>query len=243
MKKTLIALVALSSVAMAGHTSTTRDLATLSTDTIIPIYSAGLTSTLDKKLSGSNESITFGTTTALSSYIFTFAFDTLPNANKDAVIRTSTAGSNNNTSALSVVSRSSSDGVVLTFCRGDATTAGTVFGGTLAANTTDTFALTVYTAADDTHTLYLSNLSTHELITVTEADIPAELTYFDMKSGTARVFSASGSVSIVVGQVGDLTGLSADMVKTFAATGAPEPATATLSLLALAGLAARRKRH
>ena len=72
-------------------------------------------------------------------------------------------------------------------------------------------------------------------------DVTMSGNHATLKEGATAVELASGSLYTVYGA----TAISGASIKTisYVATAIPEPATATLSLLALAGLAARRRRH
>ncbi len=109
-------------------------------------------------------------------------------------------------------------------------------------NTSDTFALTVSGS-----NAYLSNLTTGVYINYSIEGVEQ---FWTLESGAARIYTNSSANKIQVGEVADLSGLTAVQVQEVATKGTytvnaavPEPTTATLSLLALAGLAARRRRR
>ncbi len=114
--------------------------------------------------------------------------------------------------------------------------------GSLAFTTTDTLTFAYYDG-----TAYLGNMTTKEYISASTG-LPSTTT---MTSGTSRAWSNSGTTKIGATSIASLddldipTGYTLDMGKlmtTGVAQSVPEPTTATLSLLALAGLAARRRR-
>lgn len=250
-KVILVVIAALFGPAFATTNGTVRDMVQLDDSGVLKdkVYNLTLSNSnnsTDYHLTGSNHAIQFTVPSVsgdamISSYMMTFSFDKLPNLNKDACIRTQPY---NDTASLSVCSLVSSTGTspLLSFTRGDSSAS--AFGGTLVGNTTDTFAITVYTTLN-AHTLYLSNLTTGEYVRVQNNDIPTEITKFDFISKKAHAYSASGAINLFVGEVADISGLTQSQVNNLVKTGSPtpEPTTATLSLLALVGLCARRRRR
>ena len=228
MKKTLIALMALAGLAMA-------DMVQLSfEDGRLELVSSVSPATQNS----GNEAISFNTTltqspsTGLTDYILTFQFTAITSVNTDAFIRV------NGFDHLSV--RGNDQGAI--FISNGAGNA-TPLGGTLTPDTTSTFALTV---SGSNNVAYLSNLSTGDVVTLNNLSTTfTNVSDYAFKSGNARVWTNGAAEKMAFGQIANLTMMSEEQVLRAAKTGiiAPEPATATLSLLALAGLAARRRRH
>ena len=117
--------------------------------------------------------------------------------------------------------------------------------GSLEFTTTDTLTFAYYDG-----TAYLGNMTTKEYISASTG-LPSTTT---MTSGTSRAWAngnPTGSTQIGATSIASLddldipSGYTLDMgtlMTTGVAQSVPEPTTATLSLLALAGLAARRRR-
>lgn len=228
MKKTLIVLVALSVSAMADMVQLSFEQGRL--ELVSSVSPA-------TKLSG-NEAISFDTTitqsptNGLTDYILTFQFSEITSVNTDAFIRV------NGFAHLSV--RGNDQGAI--FISNGAGNA-TPLGGTLTPDTTSTFALTV---SGSNNVAYLSNLSTGDVVTLNNLSTTfTNESDYAFRSGTARVWTNDAKQKMAFGQIANLTMMSEEQVLRAAKTGiiAPEPATATLSLLALAGMVARRKRH
>ena len=174
--------------------------------------------------------------TALTNYVLTFQFiDKMPVTNSDAWIRVL----NNTTDGLGV--RGTENNQI--FINKGATNGTNQCDGSLTADITSTFALTV---SASNNVAYLSNLSTGQYITLSQdlTTLYTNATSYTLTSGASRVFTNGGNQHLAFGQVVDLSGLTAAQVLNVAKTGSsvPEPATGSLSLLALAGLAARRRR-
>ncbi|MBQ3144863.1 MAG: PEP-CTERM sorting domain-containing protein [Akkermansia sp.] len=88
-----------------------------------------------------------------------------------------------------------------------------------------------------TSILYLADTTTGNYVT---ADWAAYTAYANMWQSS---FYESNDVTVTAGKVYDMNGITGESFKNYAtAVSVPEPTTATLSLLALAGLAARRRR-
>ena len=220
MKKTIITLLALSGLAMGVETLEELDSNELTVGTLQVGGSSTITS--------GNQPLTFsvGGKTKLDAYIITFGYDSIPSDSKDSWLRlNSTAGCGIGTTSSTTMD-----------LRTDVFASNNIAGTSFAINTEDTFALTF-----SVDTVYLSNLSKGTSISTTVgADAAAG---WKLVSGTARIWTHGGTTPIQVGQVADLSGLTQAQVLSVVKTGTvPEPATATLSLLALAGLAARRRR-
>ncbi|MBR2143957.1 MAG: PEP-CTERM sorting domain-containing protein [Akkermansia sp.] len=220
MKKTIITLLALSGLAMGVETLKELDSNELTVGTL----QVGNSNTI----TGGNAGLTFsvGGKTQLSAYIITFGYDEIPSDSKDSWLRLE------NTTGCGIGTTNSTTMDLRTGVFVGNSIAGTSF----AINTEDTFALTF-----SVDTVYLSNLSkgTYISTTVSADDVAG----WKLISGTARIWTHSGTTDIQVGQVADLSDLTEAQVLSVVKTGTvPEPATATLSLLALAGLAARRRR-
>ncbi len=220
MKKTIITLLALSGLAMGVETLKELDSNELTVETLQVGNSSTITS--------GNAPLTFNVdeVTELSAYIITFGYDAIPSGVKDSWLRLS-AGSG---CGIGTTSSTTMD------LRTTYSSADNIANTSFAINTEDTFALTF-----SVDTVYLSNLSQGTYISTTvSADAAAS---WKLVSGTARIWTNSGTNQIQVGQVADLSDLTQAQVLSVVKTGTvPEPATATLSLLALAGLAARRRR-
>lgn len=231
MKKTLIALAALSGFATADMVQLSFEEGRL--ELVSSVSPATKT--------GGNEAISFDTTltqsptTGLTDFIVTFQFiDKMPTTNSDAWLRVSSSGTGlgvrGTTGNQIFINKGYNNGT-------------NQCDGTLTADITSTFALTV---SASNNVAYLSNLSTGDYITL---NTPLTTLYtndvdYTFKSGSSRVYTNGGDQHLAFGQVANLTMMSGEQVLRAAKTGiiAPEPATATLSLLALAGLAARRRR-
>ena len=234
MKNTLlIAALALGSVAAAA------DLVKLSND--INLVSSYTKPNGDVELTSGRTQIKFDTNgaaaggTSLNNYVLTFQFLKSDSINQDAFLRI--AGK------LYVRGTTDQEGItspIYVMKGADATGTTMVSDGYISANTNDTYALTV---SAENNVAYLSNLSTHEYVTVSDlqAVYGTKTLTLNSESGTEVFWTNNANVKVKFGQVADLTGFTNDDLKNVAAYGVPEPATATLSLLALAGLASRRR--
>ncbi len=219
MKRTLIALITLSSMAMGVDVLKDLDEEVLTLST--------LTANGSETITSGNQALNFEVDgkTSLSSYIITFGFEVTPPADaKDPWLRLV-----DNTYGIKTIDASTMVAVNNDW-------ADQVEGTTFTINTTDTFAFT-FSGSN----VYLSNLSTGTYVVGTP-DAPGK---WALISGTSRIYTNSQANQLQFGQVADLTGLSESQILEVVTTGSytvPEPTTATLSLLALAGLAARRRR-
>ena len=188
-------------------------------------------------ITGSNSTITWDTNAVdgtQTNYTLTFSFTKLPTNVTDAFLR---LHQNGGTAGLRTMSATTM-------------TIGKNYNTPIAAdtpvftiNTTDTFALTRFGDM-----LYVSNLTSGTYIqqNLTVGNISSD---WNLVSGTARFWTNSGAQNVQAGEVANLTGLTDAQILEVVTTGSytpsdpvPEPTTATLSLLALAGLAARRRR-
>lgn len=224
MKKTIIATLALSSIALGVETLDTLD------SELLEVASVTIGATEGDTISTGNNSITFAIgeggeeEKSLSNYIFTFGFNKIPTAATDPWLRLT--GNNYGIKSLD------STGMALISKNWE-----TIVSNSITVNTTDTFTLTRLGSS-----IYFSNLSEGTYVSYT---IPKdELNNWDL-STSSRIYTNNGTTAVKVGVVADLTGLTQEQVMTIANCKyhvIPEPTTATLSLLALAGLAARRRR-
>lgn len=229
MKKTIVALLALAGVSFGAESLKSLDSILDATNALV----GG-----NEIITGSNNTITWDTNAVdgtLTDYTLTFAFTKLPSASTDAFLRLHQNGGH--------AGLLSSSATTLTICKnyntlidGNATPHFTI-------NTTDTFALTRFGDM-----LYVSNLTTGVYIqqNLTAGNIPDD---WNLVSGTARFWTNGGAQNIQAGEVANLSGLTEAQILEVVTSGSytpsdsvPEPTTATLSLLALAGLAARRRR-
>lgn len=252
MKKTLISLISLSGMAFGASYST------IDTTDFLVLDSQLASTTMSFSNGGTHNAITNGNDTlkfslkgetSLTNYIYTFKFSNVKNVNHSGFIELS--GTDNLCVRGTKDSTSSQKNTIYVVGQTNSTDKKT--SGSLIANNDDIFALTI---SKENNVGYLSNITTHEYVTIddlTEAfgvfsEESSEYVLSDsaiaITNGTTRIWSHGGDVQQCVLQLADLSGLTAAQVLNVAKTGnIPEPATATLSLLALAGLAARRRRH
>ena len=243
MKKTIIALIALGSVAL-GNTPDTYDAYILRNDN---------TSTKIQTLDNKRGQLWFNEDNAtLTSWMIEFSLDKLSGGNSVLFATTfGTAGGNDERYGLSVYSWYDQSGVTIG-------KDGSHFAG--AANLTfpvdeDTsakeFPVTLrfaYDAVGDTAYLYCV-----ETNTITSVNTTMDYSLNGTKvggsadvQGLATFWTDAGADGFTVKTVTDMSSIAgkddvfAGYVKTLKVV--PEPATATLSLLALCGLAARRRR-
>lgn len=224
MKKTILALLVCGSVAFGAETLKSLDSVLGAANALVG--GNEIISSLNSTITWDTEAVA-GT---LTDYVLTFAFTQIPDGAKDGFLRLhqngGTAGLRTTSATTLTICKNYSDAIA-----GDATPSLTI-------NTTDTFALTRFGDM-----LYVSNLSTGTYI---EQDLTAGniSTDWNLVSGTARFWTNSEANKVQAGEVANLTGLTQTQILNVVTTGSsvPEPTTATLSLLALAGLAARRRR-
>lgn len=240
MKKTLIALMALAGVAVADSAPTVYDAY---------ILKNGATSTKITELTGSRGQIWFNEDAAtLSSWMIEFSLDKL-NGGNSVLFATDfgTAGGGDERYGLSVYSWYDQSGVTIGKDN-------LHFNG--AANLTfpsdPKLPVTLrlaYDAVGDTAYLYCVETDVITSVTTTTdyALNGSTVGGGSDVSGLATFWTDGGSDNFTIHTVTDMSSLAgdsvafADYVKTTEYI--PEPATATLSLLALAGLAARRRRR
>ena len=185
-------------------------------------------------ITGGNLPLTFSIDekTTLTDYTLTFGFDAIPADGKDPWLRLTTNQYGFKTTSSTTMVAVNADWSI------------PIDDLTFTINTTDTFALTVSGS-----TAYFSNLTQGEC---TSFSIQGYESSWSLTTAS-RIFTNSTANQVQVGEVADLTGLTEAQVLEVATTGTytvagapetpavPEPATATLSLLA--GLCARRRRH
>ncbi len=221
MKKSIIALALLSSAALADEIPSTTDIT-------------------DATQTTGNGTVSWNTTevsSSLTTWAFTFTVDssTTTSANKP-LISMGTNGSN--AVGLSVVS---TDGSYTELSIGSGNS-------TLSSSSLTVTSGATYTLAYDasTYTVYLGS-SDGNYITYTfdpSSEVTTTLTSGTLQQWTNTV-SGAGTVSTTITSVANLTSVSGDSAAfaSYVTTGSvPEPATATLGLLALGALALRRRR-
>ncbi|MCC8021471.1 MAG: PEP-CTERM sorting domain-containing protein [Akkermansia sp.] len=220
MKKSIIALALLSSAALAAEIPTTTNI-------------TNYTGTTNGTVSWDTTSS--GVLSSLDTWAFTFTV-TVKTADSSSKPLISMTAANSGASGLSVVS---SDGTYTKLAIGnDATT-------TLSDSSIDVTEGATYTLAYDasTYTVYLGSSDSGEYITY---DLGSSTTVITtLTSGTLHQWTNGGSVSTTITSVADLSSVSGDSAAfaSYVTTGSvPEPATATLGLLALGALALRRRR-
>ncbi len=227
MKKTIITLLVLAGVAIADTTYVLTDL-----------WKEVKFGTADA-LTASNKSMTWDGTKAYTSWYMEFSFTTVTATGFSATITAGPGGGNS--SGLSVSAKSG----VITLGSGNTSVIDST--KSLSFATSDVLTFAFYDGK-----AYLGNKTDNTYISVT----PASTLVTTMTSGTSRAWAngnPTGSTQIGATKIVNLGALTitagekldmATLMKTGVAQSVtiPEPTTATLSLLALAGLAARRRR-
>ncbi len=220
MKKSIIALALLSSAALADEIPSTTDIT-------------------DATQTTGNGTVSWNTTevdSPLTTWAFTFTVDssTTTSANKPLI---SMGTNGNNAVGLSVIT---TDNNYATLSIGNGTE---LLSGSIKVTEGATYTL-AYDAS--TYTVYLGS-SDGNYITYTfesSSDVTTTLTSGTLQQWTNTV-SGAGTVSTTITSVADLSSVSGDSAAfaSYVTTGSvPEPATATLGLLALGALALRRRR-
>jgi len=222
MKKTIIALLALAGVAAADtYELDMKDVTFGSADT----------------LTKSNEAMNWADGAVYETWYMEFKLSDVTATEYKATITAGPGGSNS--SGLSVSAKAGS----ITLGTGSSNVISSA--GSLTFTTTDTLTFAYYDG-----TAYLGNMTTKKYISAS-TDLPSTTT---MTSGTSRAWAngnPTGTTQIGATSIASLdnldipAGYTLDMgtlMTTGVAPSVPEPTTATLSLLALAGLAARRRR-
>ncbi|MBQ3143973.1 MAG: PEP-CTERM sorting domain-containing protein [Akkermansia sp.] len=219
MKRTIIALLALAGVAAAD---------TYELDMKDVTFGAAAT------LTSGNQAMNWADGAVYETWYMEFKLSDVTATEYKATITTGNATQPSN--GLSVSAKAGS----ITLGTGNAGVISSA--GSLEFTTTDTLTFAYYDG-----TAYLGNMRTQKYISAS-TDLPSPTT---MTSGTSRAWSNEQATKIGATSIASLddldipTGYTLDMGKlmtTGVAQSVPEPTTATLSLLALAGLAARRRR-
>lgn len=237
MKKTLITFLALSSVALCADSIQSWDL---------QVYK-NATEKVDQIVTG-NGNFFFSTAGAeLDSYMFDFTLTRITGGGYNVTLFATDRGAFGNAATerqgLTFLTWTTDHGGV-----GDGITHNGENGGNiLTLSQGDVFRFAYDSVSS---TAYLYNVTTSTLAT---RNLDADNERFHLRSGTSNnnlgasvVYTNSGDNYASYGNVYDLSSLAGNdvafstYVKTM--TVVPEPTTATLSLLALAGLAARRRR-
>lgn len=238
MKKTLFVLSVFAGLAVASDGLTWQDV-TFQTSS-------------NTELTTGNDAMSFGGTSTLNSYVFTFSVPTVKSVGGNSLF--TVQGTTSDCLGVKLHGTGGTDDAyTLTFSK-RATSGTTTYldeSNTLGWDASHTYALTVAVYDDEKQVsstgtstyVYLSDLNTQQYISYQLTG--SEGIQTALKSGSARAWTNSGNQTIKVGQVASLDGLTEEQVMQVVRTGAliPEPTTATLSLLALAGLAARRRRR
>ena len=237
MKKTIIALLVLSGIACADGEIKTWDLKVF-TD------SSGSTADL---LTGGNGDFWFDSTSPLTTYSLDFTATTISAYEYDNFTLFSTSrGTGNQTDrqGLGIFSSTKNEAGSLTVTISK-NVAAIDSSASLTIKTGDSLTF-AYDSKSATALLY--NATTQKLIQVNVGD-DSDAYYLEAGSttktqGASAAFSQGGKHQITYGNVTNLSSMAGDMkaIKNYIGV-VPEPTTATLSLLALAGLASRRRRR
>ena len=193
MKKTIFALITLSSMAMGVDVLKSLDDKTLTLSTLTVEGSATITS--------GNKALTFDFDgkTSLSSFIMTFGFETAPPADaKDPWLRLV-----DNTYGIKTLNATTMVAINSDWSK-------QIEGTSFAINTTDTFALTFSGS-----TVYLSNLSNGTYVSGT----PDKPEKWVLTSGISRIYTNTQANQLQFGQVADLSGLTQPQILEVATTG------------------------
>ncbi|MCD8070454.1 MAG: PEP-CTERM sorting domain-containing protein [Akkermansiaceae bacterium] len=217
MKKSIIALALLSSAALAAEIPTTTNIT---------------------NYTGTTNGTASWTDSEVSSPLYTWALTftvTVKTADSSSKPLISMTAANSGASGLSVVS---TDGSYTTLAIGnDATT--TLSDSSIAVTDGATYTL-AYDAS--TYTVYLGSSDGNYITYTFDSSSTVTTT---LTSTVLRQWTNGGNVSTTITSVADLSSVSGDSAAfaSYVTTGSvPEPATATLGLLALGALALRRRR-
>lgn len=243
MKKTLIALLALSGVAGAETTPTEYDAY---------ILKNGATGTKITELTGSRGQLWFNTDNAtLSSWMIEFSIDKIT-TKSNTIFATDfgTAGTANERYGLGVYTWFNYSGVTLGKDNSHYTGTANLLFPTNESGNKD-LPMTLRLAYDaEANTAYLYCADTNQMTKITtEQDYilrGSAVGGGSDVSGLASFWTDGGANHFTISSVTDMNTLAGngESFATYVMTkSVPEPTTATLSLLALAGLAARRRRR
>ena len=254
MKKTILSLLILASVASSAE-QTTWDL---------QIFKDATTTTGSDSINSENANFKFDSTTPLTTYVFDFKLDDIADytgTDYTFTLFSTYRGDDGGGSWREGIGLGAeelpADTLTCYIYKGEATTKSNGDPTTNYTKLTDTDSITInendivrFAYDSVTATVLVYNMTTNKWLqaTTTEND---EKYYF--KSGTAQknagssaVYTQGGNHDMTFGYVTDLKALAGDVsaIKQYMQYAPlPEPTTATLSLLALAGLAARRRRR
>ncbi|MCD8071170.1 MAG: PEP-CTERM sorting domain-containing protein [Akkermansiaceae bacterium] len=225
MKKSIIALALLSSAALAAEIPTTTDI-------IDPTQTTG-NGTVSWNTTSS------GVSSSLSTWAFTFTVtENFSSTGTTTILSmTSTTNAQGSTIASGLGVKYDYDNTALTLSRAN----GTVLDSTNLLSVTSG---ATYTLAYDasTYTVYLGSSDGNYITYTFDSSSTVTTT---LTSTVLRQWTNGGNVSTTITSVADLSSVSGDSAAfaSYVTTGSvPEPATATLGLLALGALALRRRR-
>ena len=237
MKKTLITILALAGLAHADFDPT-----------LVTSYSATFANETNSTTTTSV--LTFGNEESLALKSWCIEFTTTAVKTSGSHILMSSSGSDSVGVCLDTWGPSGATRNFGVKVNGNSSTGAGSFKSVLSTNAGGASQITMRLAYDNQNmTYYVMSLDDEKTLT-TGTFITADSSDYYLTSGVSK-FSVYGTNSYTVTAVYDLTDVAkagATGKADFAAfvanpTTVPEPATATLSLLALAGLAARRRRH